>query len=145
MQKNNLLFGLIGLVLGVAIGYFATQSINKNTATARNDSAPAAAQPQMPPEILAMLKKANDEPENFEAQMQAAALYQQIGRPEKMVDFLKQAVKIKPNDPEALQYLTRALLATGNKTEAQSTLKQLEKVSPKNPALAELKKQITSQ
>jgi Flp pilus assembly protein TadD len=99
----------------------------------------------MPQEVLGMLKKANDEPENFEAQMQAAALYQQIGRPEKMVEFLQRAAKIKPNDPEVLQYLTRALIETGNKTEAESTLKQLEKASPNNPAIAELKKQLSSQ
>ncbi len=99
---------------------------------------------QMPPEILAILKKASDEPDNFEAQMQVAALYQQIGRPEKMVEFLKRAVKLKPMDADALQNLTSALLEIGNKAEAESTLKQLEKASPKNPAIAELKKQMGS-
>jgi tetratricopeptide (TPR) repeat protein len=144
MQKHNLLFGLIGIVLGVAIGYFATQSINQNAPTTSKDSAAATAQPQMPQEILALLKKADDEPNNFEAQMQAAALYQQIGRTEKMLEFLQRAAKLKPSDADVLQALTRALLATGNKTEAQRTLKQLEKASPKHPALAELKKQLGS-
>lgn len=144
MQKHNLIFGLVGIVLGVVVGYFATQSINKNAATASNAPAPTAAQPQMPQEILGMLKKANDEPNNFEAQMQAAALYQQIGRPEKMIEFLKRAVALKPKDAEALQALTRAQLETGNQSEAASTLKQLEKADPKNPALAELKKQLSA-
>ncbi|MFN7928548.1 MAG: tetratricopeptide repeat protein [Blastocatellia bacterium] len=144
MQKQNLLFGLVGIILGVAVGYFATQSINKNTATASNEAAaPMGAQPQMPPVVLEMLKKANDEPDNFDAQMQVAALYQQIGRPEKMIEFLKRAVKLKPTNVEALQNLTSALLETGNKAEAETTLKQLEKADPKNPALAELKKQLS--
>lgn len=146
MQKDSLLFGLVGIVLGVAVGYFATQSINKNGAVAPNEVGAAAQMPAggPPPVVLEMLKKANDEPENFDAQMQVAALYQQIGRPEKMVEFLKRAVKLKPTDADALQNLTRALIETGNKEEAQSTLKQLEKASPKNPAIAELKKQLGS-
>lgn len=146
MQKDSLLFGLIGIALGVAVGYFATQSMNKNGAVANNEAASSAPMPSggPPPVVLETLKKANDEPENFDAQMQVAALYQQIGRPEKMVEFLKRAVKLKPTDAEALQHLTRALLETGNKAEAETTLKQLEKADPKNPALAELKKQLSA-
>jgi tetratricopeptide (TPR) repeat protein len=144
MQKHNLIFGLVGIVLGVAIGYFATQSINQNAPTASKDSAAATAQPQMPQEILNLLKQANDEPENFAAQVQAAMLYQQIGRPEKALEFLQRANKLKPNDADVLQSLTRVFLETGNKAEAKNTLKQLEKVSPQHPAVAELKKQLGS-
>lgn len=146
MHKHNLLFGLVGLVIGVAVGYFATQSINKNVPALSNEAASAAQMPAggPPPVVLEMLKKASDEPENFDAQMQVAALYQQIGRPEKMIEFLKRAVKLKPTDADALQNLTRALLESGNKAEAETTLKQLEKASPKNPAIAELKKQLGS-
>ena len=143
MQKDSLLFGLIGIVLGVAVAYFATQSINKSAPVANTEA--AAQRPAgMPPEVLAMLKQANDEPDNFAAQMQVAALYQQIGRPEKMIEFLKRAVKLKPTDADALQNLTSALIETGNKAEAESTLKHLEKASPKNPAIAELKKQLSA-
>ena len=143
MQKDSLLFGLIGITLGVAVGFFATQSINKSAPGVTTEA--AAQRPAgMPPEVLAMLKQASDEPDNFAAQMQVAALYQQIGRPEKMIEFLKRAVKIKPTDADALQNLTSALIETGNKAEAESTLKQLEKASPKNPAIAELKKQLNA-
>lgn len=144
MQKHNLLFGLVGIVIGVAVGYFVTQSINNNAAT----NTPAAAAPQtpagMPQEVLAMLKKANDEPENFEAQVQAAMLYRQIGRREKEVEFLQRAAQLKPTDATVLQNLTEALIQAGNKAAAETTLKQLEKASPKNPALAELKKQLSA-
>jgi tetratricopeptide (TPR) repeat protein len=144
MQKHSLLFGLVGIVIGVAVGYFVTQSINNNTAT----NAPAAAASQapaggMPQEVLAMLKQANDEPDNFEAQVQAAMLYRQIGRREKEVEFLQRAAKLKPADATVLQSLTETLIQMGNKAEAQTTLQQLEKASPKNPALAELKKQLS--
>ncbi len=146
MQKQNLLFGLVGVVLGVVIGYFATQSINQNNATA--PTAAAAAGPQrpagMPQEVLDMLKKANDEPTNFEAQVQASMLYRQIGRREKELEFLQRAAKLKPNDATVLATLTQTLIETGNKTAAETTLKQLEKANPKNPALTELKKQLNA-
>ncbi len=145
MQKHNLLFGLVGIVLGVAIGYFTTQYINQNKATPSNASAAAAPQtPAMPQEVLDLLKKANDEPNNFEAQVQVSMLYRQIGRREKELEFLHRAAKLKPNDATVLQTLTQTLIETGNKAEAETTLKQLEKVSPKNPALAELKKQLSA-
>jgi tetratricopeptide (TPR) repeat protein len=141
MQKHSLLFGLVGIVIGVAVGYFVTQSINNNAAT----NAPTAAASQapaggMPQEVLARLKQANDEPDNFEAQVQAAMLYRQIGRREKEVEFLQRAAKLKPADATVLQSLTETLIQMGNKAEAQTALQQLEKASPKNPALAELKK-----
>ncbi len=146
MQKQNLLFGLVGLVLGVVLGYFVTQSINQNSAPPSNDS--AATTPQapagMPQEVLDMLKQANEEPNNFEAQVQAAMLYRQIGRREKELEFLQRAAQLKPNDVTVLQSLTQTLIETGNKAEAETALKQLEKASPKNPALAELKKQLSA-
>ena len=145
MQKQNLLFGLVGIVLGVVIGYFATQSINQNNATPSNASAAAAPQtPAMPQEVLDMLKKANEEPNNFEAQVQASMLYRQIGRREKELEFLQRAAKLKPTDATVLQTLTQTLIETGNQAEAESTLKQLEKASPKNPAIAELKQQLSA-
>lgn len=144
MQKHNLLFGLVGIVIGVAVGYFVTQSINNNAAT----NPPAAAAPQapagMPQEVLAMIKKASDEPENVEAQVQVAMLYRQIGRREKEIEFLQRAAKLKPTDATILESLTRALLETGNKAEAANTLKLLEKAQPKHPAIAEMKKQLNA-
>ena len=91
-----------------------------------------------------MLKKANDEPNNFEAQVQVSMLYRQIGRREKEVEFLQRAAKLKPNDATVLQTMTQTLLEMGNKAEAEITLKQLEKASPKSPAIAELKKQLSA-
>lgn len=137
MQKQNLLFGLIGIVIGVAVGYFVTQSINNNTVT--NTAAASSSSPQTPPgmpaEVLAMIKKANDEPNNFEAQVQVAALYQQIGRQEKAVEFLQRAAKLKPNDESVLLSLTDVLLGKGDKAEAQKTFAQLEKLKPATPEL----------
>ncbi|HEX4947643.1 MAG TPA: tetratricopeptide repeat protein [Blastocatellia bacterium] len=141
MQKHNLLFGLVGIVIGVAVGYFVTQSINNaatNTPAAAASQAPAG----MPQEVLAMIKKANDEPGNFEAQMQVAMLYRQIGRSEKEIEFLQRAAKLKPTDATVLQSLTEAFLEAGNKTEAANTLKLLEKAQPKHPSIAELKKRL---
>ena len=139
MQKNNLIIGLSSLVLGVAISYFTTQYINQNTV--KTSTEPAAQQPAggPPPEIMAMITKARNEPENFEAQMQAAALYKQINgiqpRPdfvEKEVEFLNRALKLKPNDEAVMVNLTNVLLEKGDKAEAQKTFQQLEKIPSTN-------------
>ena len=139
MQKNNLIIGLASLVLGIAVSYFTTQYINQNPAKPAAENAPQQPAGGPPPQIMEMITKARDEPDNFEAQMQAAALYKQINgiqpRPdfvEKEIEFLNRALKLKPNDETAMVTLTNVLLEKGDKTEAQKTFQQLEKIPSTN-------------
>ena len=143
MQKNNLLCGLIGLLLGVVFSYFTTQWLNNKPTTAASESASAnAPQPAggPPPQVMAVITKARNEPDNFEAQTQAAALYKQINgiqpRPdfvEKEIEFLNRALKLRPNDEAIMLNLTNVLLEKGDKVEAQKTFQQLEKIPATNP------------
>ena len=152
MQKNNLLFGLIGLVLGVAISYFTTQWLNNKPAATASESASAnAPQPAggPPPQVMAVITKARNEPENFEAQTQAAALYKQINgiQPradfvEKEIEFLNRAIKLKPNEEAVIINLTNVLLEKGDKAEAQKTLQQLEKIKPATPELKQQREEL---
>ncbi len=140
MQKNNLIVGLISLVLGIGISYFTTQYINKNVPPTATETASAQPAGGPPPQIMALITKARNEPENFEAQMQAAALYKQINgiqpRPdfvEKEIEFLNRAIKLKPNDESVMINLTNVLIEKGDKTEAQKIFRQLEKIPSTNP------------
>ncbi len=145
MQKNNLLFGVIGLVLGVGISYFTTQYINNKPPAAASEAASANAQQPAggpPAQVMAVITKAKNEPDNFEAQTQAAALYKQINgiqpRPdfvEKEIEFLNRALKLKPNEEAVILNLTNVLLEKGDKAEAQKTFQQLEKIKPSTPEL----------
>ncbi len=152
MQKNNLLFGCLGLVLGVVISYFTTQYINNKPAAAASE--PASANPQQPAggppaQVMAVITKARNEPENFEAQTQAAALYKQINgiqpRPdfvEKEIEFLNRALKLKPNEEAVIINLTNVLLEKGDKAEAQKIFQQLEKIKPATPELKQQREDL---
>ena len=149
MQKEKLLYALIGVLLGVIVGYLGTDAINQKyatvtatPATANNMAAPEpAAGGDMQADVTATLERARQEPQNFEAQVEAGRLYAQISRFDQAVTFFEQARKLKPKDEDVLQLLTAAQLSKGDKAAARATLQQLEKVNPKNAALGQLRSQ----
>jgi tetratricopeptide (TPR) repeat protein len=115
MQKNTF-FGLfIGLVVGLIVGFFTANYINRNalnqTPAAQNVppiNAPSSnvqqsvavqtTQNAPMPQIAETLEKAQNEPDNFEAQMKAGDMHGQIQRFDKAVEFYEKAHKIKPDD-----------------------------------------------
>jgi tetratricopeptide (TPR) repeat protein len=116
MNKENILFGLVGLLAGVIIGFIFANSVNQRAvvgssaplAPASNTSLPPG-HPDVPggqsqqstasvPEVQAAIDQARKEPDNFEAQMKAAELYNQIQRFDGAVEFLTRANQLKPND-----------------------------------------------
>ncbi len=154
MQKEKLLYALIGVLLGAIIGYLGTDALNQKYAIApalpaapavnatANSGAPESAAGDPQGDVTATLERARKEPENFEAQVEAGRLYAQISRFDQAVVFFEQARKLKPKDEDLLQLLTAAFLSKGDKTAARETLQQLEKVNPKNAALSQLRSQL---
>lgn len=126
MNKNNVLFGIVGLFAGLVIGFMFANSINKNAATAAapnemqansnlppghpdigsmdKSNAPAA----MQPEVTAAIEKAKQSPSDFDAQIAAADAYYQIDRFDEAVTYLKAANKLKPDDHELIVRLGNA-------------------------------------
>ena len=118
MNKQNILFGIIGLIVGSAIGFFAANSINRNSQPVAVENQPNASfqnqqiqtvsvkeqpmQSGMPPDIAATLDRAKKEPNNFDAQMKAGEMYLQIKGFEKAVEFYQQAHRIRPEDYELI-------------------------------------------
>jgi tetratricopeptide (TPR) repeat protein len=127
MSRDNILFGIVGLLAGLIIGFAVANSINKqalagiNTSNGQTGSLPAG-HPNAPdsqsgsqsisgavPEVQAAIEKAKAEPDNFDAQTQAATLYEQIRRFDGAIDFRKRANQINPND-----YVTIVKLGNDN-------------------------------
>ncbi len=118
MNKQNILFGIIGLIVGSVIGFFAANSINRNSQQIILENQPNAPfqnqqiqtvsvkeqpmQSGMLPDIVATLDKAKTEPNNFDAQMKAGDVYLQIKGFDKAVEFYEQAHRIKPEDYETI-------------------------------------------
>jgi tetratricopeptide (TPR) repeat protein len=112
MQKA-VVFGIVGLIVGLGVGFFAANSINRNAAknvsVAQGDvsipmkgampNAPAA-QGGMQPIVAEALEKAKNEPDNFEAQMSAGEMYAQIGSLEKAKEYYDKGASLAPKDSD---------------------------------------------
>lgn len=117
MNKENILFGIIGLLAGAIIGFMVTNSLNRNAMQTNNSLAkPSMQQPQgsdsgqgaAMPGVTAALEKADKEPENFEAQIGAAQMFARINNYEKAIPYYEKAIKIKPDDYDTMVSLGNA-------------------------------------
>jgi tetratricopeptide (TPR) repeat protein len=153
MNKENILFGIIGVLLGCIVGFVFANTVNqrgytppKQTPTAQspngglppnhppvdqNDTGgaePAAGAPV--PEIAAHIQKAKAEPANFDAQMTAAKDYYQIQRFPEAIEYLTKAVGINPKDFTALSALGNANYDLKNFPEAEKWYRAALVVNP---------------
>lgn len=124
MRKNNVLFGVFGLIVGLVIGFIFANSVNKTgfeRASASPNSSVAPVNPAIPPDhppldgqtgnasataplpqVMESIEKAKQQPGNYEAQMTAADLYYQIQRFDDAAKYYETAVKLKPAETEPL-------------------------------------------
>jgi tetratricopeptide (TPR) repeat protein len=121
MNKENILFGIVGLLAGLIIGFMGANSINKQAMTqmpvaGQTGSMPAGhpdttggqggqAMGANAPEVQAAIEAARNQPDNFDAQMKAASFFYQIQRYDGALEFLTRANKIKPDDYETIVQL----------------------------------------
>jgi tetratricopeptide (TPR) repeat protein len=122
MSRENILFAIIGLLLGFIVGFMFASSMAQKAAmqpaaagALPADHPPVAGQQNAPnpqamqAQVQASLEKARNEPQNFEAQLQAADLYYQIQRFDQAIEYLLKANSLKPTD-----YKTVVLLGMMN-------------------------------
>lgn len=126
MTRENLLFAIIGVLLGFIVGFIFSSTMNQKygpgapavVSTAQNlpaDHPPLQnAEGQNPQAIFAQvqasMKKAREEPNNFDAQVDAARLEYQIQRFDQAVEFLLKANQLKPDNYEVVTMLGAANL-----------------------------------
>ncbi|HEX8846942.1 MAG TPA: tetratricopeptide repeat protein [Pyrinomonadaceae bacterium] len=135
MTKDNVLFAIIGVLLGVIVGYvFATninrQAMVRNTAAERadvesaQDSELPANHPPIPPNAsagqgagssgdAALIEAARSEPDNFEAQMRAATAQYRQGRLDEAIQFLTRANQLRPESYQVIAALGDTNLEAG--------------------------------
>ena len=119
MTRDNLLFAVIGILLGFIVGFIFASTLMQREATpmtaARTQNLPAdhpavgnAGAPSaggMQADVQSALTKARSEPNNFEAQIKAAELYYQIQRFDDAIEYLLKANQLKPDDFDTLAAL----------------------------------------
>lgn len=160
MSKENLLFTVLGLMVGAIIGFVFANSVNNAAVTPTpiatnvvSSAGPLSGNPALPadhpplgtsagdsgqtsggaiPEVSAAIEKARSEPRNFEAQMTAADLYYQIQRFDEAAKFYETAVNLKPADAEPLVKLGNALFDAEKYAEAEKWYTLALAKDPKN-------------
>jgi tetratricopeptide (TPR) repeat protein len=141
MQKN-ILFGIGGLIAGLIIGFLAANSINRNAISQQNTAqtqtnAPFANQQTQSsdikeqqllsnplPEVSEKLDKAKNEPNNFDAQMEAGDLYVKIQAFDKAQEFYNRAEQLKPSDYEKIVQLGNGFFDAGKFEKAEKWYEQ---------------------
>lgn len=139
MNKENVLFGIVGLLAGLIIGFMFANSVNRTNVTATSPMSATMTQPngQMPeghpqvpggsaPDQAATMQQvqtavdaAKSQPDNFDAQIKVADLYNQIERYDDSITYLKAANKIKPDDYETIVNLGNVNFDGGHFDEAE--------------------------
>jgi len=129
MNRENLLFSIIGILFGFIVGFMFASTMNQKygpgapTPTASQNlpsdhpplGANAAANPAgMQAEVTASIEKARNEPKNFEAQLKAAELYYQIQRYDQSIEYLLKANQLKPTDYQTVVNLGMVNLDAGH-------------------------------
>jgi tetratricopeptide (TPR) repeat protein len=131
VTKDKLIYGVVGLVFGLIIGFMFANRLNREAAPAPSTSATSASMPAsnsaLPPDhppigqsgdggaggavpqVMAAIEKARQNPEDFEAQMTAGDLYYQIQRFPDAAKFYEAANRIRPNQDEPIIKLGNAL------------------------------------
>lgn len=142
MTKDNLLFGIIGLLIGAIGGFMFANSVNRGALQPVPDAGTAVAasttNPNLPPDhppvgsfggaqtqgtplpqVTEAVEKAKKQPQDFEAQMTAGDLYYQIQRFDEAVKFYLQANKLKPKELEPIVKLGNSCFDAGKFEEAE--------------------------
>jgi len=129
MTRDNLLFAIIGILLGFIGGFLLAGNISQREAAMRagamsaqagQQNLPANHPPiggdqttgeggqQMLASVQTAMKQARENPNDFDAQVTAAKLEYQIGRYDQAIEYLLAANKLKPDNAEVLGMLGEA-------------------------------------
>lgn len=127
MTRDNLLFAIIGILFGFIVGFLFASNMSQreglnapiaaSSGQLPSNHPPAAAGQNpggMQAEVAASLEKARNEPQNFEAQVNAAQLYYQIQRFDQSIEFLLKANQLKPDDYQTVAALGVVNLDAGH-------------------------------
>src|SRR5215831_14223039 len=130
MTRDNLLFAIIGILLGFIAGFLLAGNISQREAAQRAGTMTAQGAQNLPPNhppiatgeggqqmlasVQTAMKQARENPNDFEAQVTAAKLEYQIQRYDQAIEYLLAANKIKPTDFDTLAMLGVANLDGGH-------------------------------
>jgi tetratricopeptide (TPR) repeat protein len=155
MSRENLLFGIIGILLGFIVGFMFASSMATKTQTANaslSQNMPADHPPVGAPnaggagggnpdevraQVTADIEKARNEPKNFDAQVKAAELFYRIGRYDQAIEFLLKANQLKPTDYNTVVTLGMVNFDAGHYEPAEKWFRAAIKMKPDDVTVLE--------
>ena len=157
MTRDNLLFAIIGILLGFIAGFLLASNITQREAAQRAGAITTQGSQSLPPNhppvgggdqtagesgqqmlasVQTAMKQARENPNDFDAQVTAAKLEYQIQRYDQAIEYLLSANKIKPTDFDTLAMLGVANLDAGHFDAAEKWYKAaLQKKPDDMPAI----------
>jgi len=124
MKKDNILYSIIGVLLGFIVGFMFANSANQRGYAAQPTSAAAPQQqmeglpPDHPPiaqkpaansaELDAVAKLAKEKPQDFETQRKAGEVFYNAGRYDDAGKYWEAALRLRPGDAGVLVSLGNA-------------------------------------
>lgn len=144
MTRDNVLFGIVGLLVGLIVGFLAANNINRSAISQPNAAqmqtaatAPFAGQQtqtvdikeQIPsgkplPEVAEKIDKAKNEPNNLDAQIEAGNLYVKIKSFDRAQEFYTRAAQLNPIDYEKIVAVGNGFFDSGNFDKAEKWYEQ---------------------
>lgn len=134
MNRENLLFAIIGLLAGYVIAFHLVFYINQNQPALAGVQSPDGAERALPSnevkdrqrlqsEADQAMARGREEPENFDAQVMAAEALLEVERWDQAVEFLTRANRLRPDDYPTIVRLGHAHSASGRFDEAERWFK----------------------
>lgn len=126
MNRENILFAAVGLLLGYLIAFHLVVYINQNQAAPRAVAGDAAQADGLPPDHPSLTgdgaqggqraqssvehatKDARQDPKNFDAQVEAGTASLEAGQAEDAIDFFSKANQLRPGDYDTIVKLGNA-------------------------------------
>ncbi|PYS45973.1 MAG: hypothetical protein DMF68_20630 [Acidobacteria bacterium] len=118
MKKDSILVGIIGLLLGLIVGFMFANNINQRGNAAAVAQQNQALPPDHPPitqsgaqagpdmqNVQEAINQAKSDQTNFAAQMKAADYAYQVQRFDEAIQFLQRANQLRPDNYEAIVQL----------------------------------------
>ena len=132
----HIAFGLVGLVIGLGVGFFGANALNRESATNGQLVLTAPAQQasgsQMLPDVTEMLSRADAEPQNFSIQMRTGDMYAKIGKFDKAIEFYTRGIALKPDDFNANIVLANAYFDSGQFERAADHYLKATEINPRD-------------
>jgi tetratricopeptide (TPR) repeat protein len=140
--NRKYLVALIGLAAGFSISFFFTQNYNRSNAAPTPSASQAGTstaaggagnQQAMMGQVQQIVEKARSNPNDFQAQVEAAKVFNQVGRIAETADYLKKAYAIDPNkfnELGAAGFMGQYYFEQKNYSEAESWFNRAIKADP---------------